>query len=163
MNDKDGGGVCGSSWRGLRAPLDYYITETERRLWMTWITGIPTCSPRHNSPWIVRRKAFSFSRLIQVQGESPQLRMALANARSMVNPTFICNNFIVSDDLDFFFIQSWINAGDWSLLSELVPRDFTCFNNPRPTGQGGGLATVYKNIFNADCWPLLILLAVRSN
>lgn len=64
----------------------------------------------------------------RLQRESPKLRMALTNARSLVNKTFICNDFIVSNDLNFFFVtESWIKSGDLSPFSELVPPDFAFF------------------------------------
>lgn len=72
-------------------------------------------------------------------------KLALTNARSVVNKTFILNDFITTNDLDFFFIsETWLKVGDLSPLSELLPEGYVYLNSPRPSGRGGGLMTIYK-------------------
>lgn len=92
-----------------RSALDYYAPETEWRLWMVQRSrdsimciqpdsqDSPACSLRCYSPRIRRRKADHgnlrlLRRLSQVQWESLKFRMALTNARSLINKTFICND-----------------------------------------------------------------------
>lgn len=53
------------------------------------------------------------------------LKMALINARSISNKTFILNDFISSRKLDFMFVtETWLNDGDLDYLSETSPSDF---------------------------------------
>lgn len=43
--------------------------------------------------------------------------------------------------------ETWLNVGDLTPFSELVPPDSTFFNSPLTTGRGGGLASVFKSHF----------------
>uniref|UniRef100_A0A8C5I3C7 Reverse transcriptase domain-containing protein n=1 Tax=Gouania willdenowi TaxID=441366 RepID=A0A8C5I3C7_GOUWI len=75
-------------------------------------------------------------------------RCALVNARSVANKTFILQDFFTSCDLDVLFLtETWINSGESTAFSELLPPDCTFINVPRTTGRGGGIATVLKNCF----------------
>uniref|UniRef100_A0A8C2BTF1 Reverse transcriptase domain-containing protein n=1 Tax=Cyprinus carpio TaxID=7962 RepID=A0A8C2BTF1_CYPCA len=79
-------------------------------------------------------------------------KMALLNARSLVNKTFLLNDFYLAHNLDFMFImESWIKVGDLTPFSDLIPDDCTFFNSPRPSGRGGGIATILKNSLSARC------------
>lgn len=78
--------------------------------------------------------------------------MALINAHSLVNKTFILNDFLSSHSLDFLFItETWVKVGDLSPFSELVPTDYCFYNSPRPVGRGGGLAIITKKNFSSRC------------
>ncbi len=82
----------------------------------------------------------------------PPPKMALINARSLVNKTFLLNYFFSSHSLDFMFItESWTKVGDLTPFSELVPSDCTFFNFPRPNRRGGGLVTILKSSFLVRC------------
>ncbi len=70
--------------------------------------------------------------------------MALINAHSVVNKTFLLNYFYSSHNLDFLFItESWIKVGDLTPFSDLIPADCTFFNSPRLSGRGGGIVTIF--------------------
>ncbi len=80
--------------------------------------------------------------------EPGTVNMALVNARSLLNKTFILNDFFIQHDLDFLFIsETWLNVGETHALIELSPDDCTFFSTPRTTGRGGGLACVFKKGF----------------
>lgn len=82
----------------------------------------------------------------------PPPKLALINARSVVNKTFLLNDFYSSHNLDFMFItESWIKVGDLTPLSELVPANCTFFNSPRPNGRGGGILTILNNSLSSRC------------
>ncbi len=83
----------------------------------------------------------------------PPPKMALINARSLVNKTFLLNDFFSSHShMDFMFItESWTKVGDLTPFSELVPSDCTFFNSPRPNRRGGGLVTILKSSFRVRC------------
>lgn len=64
----------------------------------------------------------------QLAYESISVKMALVNSRSVVNKTFILNDFFTSQCLDFLFLtETWINVGDLSPFTELVPPDCDFF------------------------------------
>lgn len=43
--------------------------------------------------------------------------------------------------------ETWISAGEYSALNELLPAGCNYFNSPRASGRGGGTATVFRNDF----------------
>ena len=76
------------------------------------------------------------------------LHMALINAWSITNKTFVLNYFFTSRDLDFMLLtETWLHIGESTAFYELLPPDCTFFSSPRTTGKGGGVATVFKSIF----------------
>ena len=78
-------------------------------------------------------------------------RMSLFNVRSLSNKTFILNDFISSENLDFMFLtETWLQYADCSQLVELCPPHYECFNQPRVSGRGGGLVCVYKKNFKCN-------------
>lgn len=82
------------------------------------------------------------------------LKMALINTRSVVNKTFVINDFISSRDLDFVFLtESWLTIGDLSPFSELLPTNCSFFNSPHTTGWGGDLASIYTDTFSCHSVP----------
>lgn len=86
---------------------------------------------------------------------STTLKMALVNARSLSNKTFILNDFFISHALDVLFVtETWLKNGDQSSLSELSPSDCSFYNTPRPSGHGGGLATIFRNSFKCRLMPI---------
>ncbi len=86
-----------------------------------WILPIvsdrPDQPPLFRSPRLCRGGVCSshlrsLRRTSQSTVDSLQIRMALINARSMVNQTFILNDFFTSRDLDFLFVtETWLTPG----------------------------------------------------
>ncbi len=74
--------------------------------------------------------------------------MALLNARSIVNKTFLINDFILSRGLDFLFVtETWLNVDEIDPLFEMAPESFNFLSTPREKGRGGGVATIFKKCF----------------
>ncbi len=76
-------------------------------------------------------------------GDPTVVRIALVNSRSLVNKSFILNDFFT-----FYFLfvtETWINVGDLSPFSELVPPECTFFNYPRTSGP----------VLNCNCCKLI--------
>ncbi len=72
-------------------------------------------------------------------------------ARSLANKTFVLRDFFSSHGLDFLCVtETWISAGECSILLELLPAGSSYFNSPRTSGRGGGTATVYRNDFKCE-------------
>ncbi len=88
----------------------------------------------HYSPLRVRRSGVNVQNIRSLNRAStpvispPPTRMALINARSLVNKTFLLNYFFTTHALDFMFItETWIMVGDLSPFSGLVPAGCTFF------------------------------------
>lgn len=141
--------------------------DVDLRRFVIWRPSDPVCS------WIIPVLPTAFDQL--PQSRSPRLRrgsvcvrnlrllcwttqaadclvrvrMALVNARSAVNKTFILNDFFTSRSLEFLFVtETWFTARDVSPFSELLPGNCKCFNSPRMVRRGGGLATIFKENFS---------------
>ncbi len=72
--------------------------------------------------------------------------MALVNARSVSNKTFILNDFFTSRGLDFLFLtETWTGADESSIFGELCPLNFSFISTPRCVRRGGGVALVFRN------------------
>lgn len=69
---------------------------------------------------------------------------------SLVNKTFILNDFILSHNLDFLFIT----VEDPSPYSELGSANYCFYNSPRLSGRGGGLAIITKDTLRHQCLML---------
>uniref|UniRef100_A0A667WJC6 Reverse transcriptase domain-containing protein n=1 Tax=Myripristis murdjan TaxID=586833 RepID=A0A667WJC6_9TELE len=77
----------------------------------------------------------------------------LLNVRSLRNKSFICQDFILSNNIDFFIItESWLCPDEYAPLIETCPPDYLFFHQPRPSGRGGGVACINKNAFK--CSPV---------
>ncbi len=88
--------------------------------------------------------------MANVPGSAAPTKLALVNARSLAKKTFILKDFFISLELDFLCVtETWLDVGESSSLSELLLPECSYFNSLRTTGQGGGVATVYKSSF--DC------------
>lgn len=93
--------------------------------------------------------------LPQENMDSINIKMALINTRSIVNKSFILNNFFTSQSLDFLFItETWVNPGEQMALGDLTPPGCNFLNSPRTSGRGGGVATVFKNSFKCKRLPM---------
>ncbi len=64
----------------------------------------------------------SLNRTSQFQEDSLVYKVALINAGSLINKTFLLNYFFTSHALDILCItETWIKPGDLSPFTELVP------------------------------------------
>ena len=79
------------------------------------------------------------------------VRFSLVNARSLANKSFILKDFFISQELDFplypSLSETWMGVGASSVFTELLPAECCFFNSPWTSGQGGGIATVFKSDF----------------
>ncbi|XP_048113404.1 uncharacterized protein LOC125303610 [Alosa alosa] len=78
-----------------------------------------------------------------------EVKMALINANHISNKTFILNDFTINNGLDFLLVtEAWLNTGEFAPLVEMCPSGFDFLSTPRSSGQGGGLAALFRNTFN---------------
>ncbi|XP_049891926.1 uncharacterized protein LOC126384729 isoform X1 [Epinephelus moara] len=98
-----------------------------------------------------RRNLRALDRAALPGPEEKDLHLALFNARSIANKTFLLNDFFVSRKLDFMFLtETWLHVGESTPLSELLPPGCLFLSSPRLTGRGGGLASVFKSSFQCQ-------------
>lgn len=85
-------------------------------------------------------KTRSFDQTMRSQpSDLVTVKMALINTRSLINKTFIINDFFVSHELDFIFMmETWLNIGELDPLIETSPCDCNFLSSPRTVGRGGG-------------------------
>ena len=83
-------------------------------------------------------------------------KAALVNCRSVLNKTFILNDFFCRHDLDLLLLtETWIVAGvgESAAFGELCPTNCSFVSTPRCVGRGGGVALVYKNAVKIRSLP----------
>lgn len=122
---------------------------------------------RHLSPRL-RRGGLDHQNLCPL-GRSPQpasktvfARLALVNARLLANKTFILNDFFTGRRLDFLLVtETWLNLGDLSPLSELIPPDCNYLNSPQTTAQGVGF--FIKTVSTVSSWQRVLILALNCS
>lgn len=84
------------------------------------------------------------------------IKFGLLNVRSINNKSFLCNDFITSNNLDFFILnETWLTQGDCTSLIEATPPDYIFLNQPRLSGKGGGVAAIFRKSFKcAPCFNI---------
>ena len=86
-----------------------------------------------------------------VSDKTPILKMALINARSVSNKTFLLRDFFSSHNLDFLFLtETWLKSNDNVVMNAMCPTNCKFISDPRPSGKGGGLAAVFKQQFSCS-------------
>lgn len=74
--------------------------------------------------------------------------MALLNARSIANKSFMVNDLVLSKKLEFLFLNKpWQRDMELDPLIKLCPKDCTFISLPRLSGNGGGLAAAFRSRF----------------
>ncbi len=73
-------------------------------------------------------------------------RMALVNARSLANKSFILNYFFTSNNLDILYVtETWLGVGESSVFSEVLPLNCSYLNSPQVTGKGWRNCNIFKD------------------
>ncbi len=82
------------------------------------------------------------------------LKFALLNVRSLINKTFIINDFITSHRLNCILLtETWLDATGSKELTEASPPNFSFLHCYRENTRGGGVAAIFsdhlsgKNVF----------------
>ena len=85
---------------------------------------------------------------VEDAGLPSSLRLALLNARSISNKTFILNELFTSENMDFMFLtETWQRENEFVHLNELCPVGCSVTGTPRMARRGGGLAAVHRDRF----------------
>lgn len=78
-----------------------------------------------------------------------KLRMGLLNVRSLGKKSFLVNDIISSNNLDFMFLtETWLDTGNCSTtLIETAPPNYLFLNSVREGRKGGGIAALFNSEF----------------
>lgn len=123
----------------LALPMSVVIVNRKPNTWLVPTAGPDKeiCLPRIRLPPFCRR-GVNLWNLRPLATTPAPVWMALLNARSLTNKTFI------TQGLDFFCVA---DCRESYAFSELLSSNCTYLSSPRTTSQGGGIATVYKENF----------------
>ncbi len=111
-------------------------------------------------PRIVRSKykfnAGSRKNLIVIKPEKRKineqklfLKLGLLNIRSLTPKAVTVNEMITDNSFDVLCLtETWLKPNDYIGLNESTPPSYCYKHEPRQTGRGGGVATIYSDILN---------------
>ncbi len=115
---------------------------------------------RLSVPQIVRSKykfnAGSRKNLIVIKPEKCKineqktfLKLGLLNIQSLTPKEVIVNEIITDNSFDVLCLtETWLKTNDYFGLNESTPPSYCYKHEPRQTGRGGGVATIYSDILN---------------
>ncbi len=77
------------------------------------------------------------------------LKLGLLNIRSLTPKAVIVNEIITDNSFDVLCLtETWYKTNDYFGLNESTPPSYCYKHEPRQTGRGGGVATIYSDILN---------------
>ena len=82
---------------------------------------------------------------IDVKTQSTAIKLAFLNIRSLKNKSFLINDFITTNNLDFMFLnETWLeDSCSATVLNEAAPPNFTFMSVCRTVRRGGGVAAFF--------------------
>ncbi len=76
-------------------------------------------------------------------------KLGLLNIRSLTPKAVIVNEIITDNSFDVLCLtETWLKTNDYFGLNESTPPSYCYKHEPRETGRGGGVATIYSDILN---------------
>ncbi len=100
------------------------------------------------------------------------LKLGLLNIRSLTPKAVIVNEIITDNSFDVLCLtETWLKTNDYFGLNESTPPSYCYKHEPRETGRGGGVATIYSDILNVtqktgyrfDSFEILMLNVTLSD
>ncbi len=77
------------------------------------------------------------------------LKLGLQNIRSLTPKAVIVNEMITDNSFDVLCLtETWLKANDYIGLNGSTPPSYCYKHEPRQTGHGGSVATIYSDILN---------------
>ncbi|KAF7711607.1 hypothetical protein HF521_000618 [Silurus meridionalis] len=130
---------------------DQTLHVTQMRMGSPFESGTSQAKPR--SKYTRPR-----NNLIEVKTEKCQinkhqkvLKFGLLNIRSLAPKALIINEMITENNLDALCLtETWIKPGDYMGLNESTPSGYDYKHEPRQTGRGGGVGTIYTASLNVS-------------
>ena len=85
----------------------------------------------------------------KVNEQKQFLKFGLINIRSLAPKAVIVNEMITDNSFDLLCLtETWLKPNDYFGLNESTPPNYCYKHEPRQTGRGGGVATIYSDILN---------------
>ncbi len=86
---------------------------------------------------------------IAVETKCNSIKLAFLNTRSLKNKSFVINDLITTNNLDFMFlIETWLEDNcSATVLTETAPPNFNCISVCRTVRRGGGVAALFKDVY----------------
>ncbi len=77
------------------------------------------------------------------------IKLAFLNTRSLKNKSFVINDLITTNNLDFMFlIETWLEDNcSATVLTETAPPNFNFISVCRTVRRGGGVAALFKDVY----------------
>ncbi len=81
--------------------------------------------------------------------QSNAIKLAFLNIRSLKNKSFLINDLITTNNLDFMFLnETWLeHSCSATVLTETAPPNFNCISVCRTVRRGGGVAALLKYVY----------------
>ncbi len=77
------------------------------------------------------------------------LKLGFLNIRSLTHKAVIVNEMITDNSSDVLCLtETWLKTNDYFGLNESTPPSYCYKHEPRETGRGGGVATIYSDFLN---------------
>ncbi len=77
------------------------------------------------------------------------LKLGLLNVRSLTPKAVIVNEIITVNSFDVLCLsETWLKTNYYFGLNESTPPSYCYKHEPRQTGRGGGVSTIYSDILN---------------
>ncbi len=85
----------------------------------------------------------------KINAQKQFLKLGLLNIRSLTPKAVIVNEIITDNSFDVLCLtETWLKTNDYFGLNESTPPSYCYKHEPRETGRGGGVATIYSDILN---------------
>ncbi len=86
---------------------------------------------------------------IAVETKCNSIKLAFLNTRSLKNKSFVINDLITTNNLDFMFlIETWLEDNcSATVLTETAPPNFNFISVCRTVRRGGGVAALFKDVY----------------
>ncbi len=86
---------------------------------------------------------------IAVGTKCNSIKLAFLNTRSLKNKSFVINDLITTNNLDFMFlIETWLEDNcSATVLTETAPPNFNFISVCRTVRRGGGVAALFKDVY----------------
>ncbi len=99
---------------------------------------------------------------IAVETKCNSIKIEFLNIRSLKNNSFLINDLITTNNLDFMFLnETWLeDTCSATVLNETAPPNFNFISVCRTVRRGGGLAAIFKDFYQS--LPITLVLVVMS-